>query len=288
MQFTKIVTGMVLAGFVVLPSFALAETWTVDSTAPESKTATAVATRTPQLNSHEVMSPRDHASGMATGRMGTGTNPIGTGTKILPKGVKTLLEHREEMRNNTASGSPKMNGRDMENIPGDVIKHRGDMLKHAGEMILLRIKAAIERFSKLADRIDSRIVKLKQNGIDTSMTETLLVTARAKIAEAKQASLDAELSLQHAISSADNINATGTVIATSTLASSTKPVRDQIKKAEIALKIAHKALVDTVASLKGLSSTEGAENGIGPRPNGQTRSLNATGTASTTTPNGTL
>ena len=72
------------------------------------------------------------------------------------------------------------------------MEKRGEILKRNAMKMIERMNAAIERLEKLADRIDSRITKLKEKGVDTTKTIAYLVNARAKIADAKTAVIAAK------------------------------------------------------------------------------------------------
>ena len=133
-------------------------------------------------------------------------------------------------------------------------ERRGEMMKHAAELIFHRIEAAIQRFNKIADRIDSRITKIKSQGTDTSGAEADVLAARAKTKEA-QDDLDAAKAL--VISASVSADASTTI---STDAG--KPVREQLEKAREALMDAAKNLEAAVAALKGLGNGgEGMHDG---------------------------
>lgn len=127
--------------------------------------------------------------------------------------------------------------------------------------MITRLKAAVERFTKIADRIDSRILKLKGNGVDTSKAESNVAIARTKITEATAAVAAAEASITSAVASA---NASETSSTTAPVDSG-KPVREALQKARAAVEEAHKALVNAVESLRAnvkvevhATTTEGA------------------------------
>ncbi len=210
---------------------------------------------------------------------GPGTMPLGgvlkdgrmaSGTKALPKG----MELRYGM---TASGTKpippdieeRMEGRDRERLrmmgSGTPLRrddcskassssncvfghekgeHRGEMLKHAAEIIFHRIEAAIKRFNKIGDRIDSRITKQKAQGIDTSAAESSVSAARAKTKEAQEA-----LDSAKALVASARVNADAT---TTVSIDAGKPVREQLQKAKQALEGAAQDLGNAVQALKGL------------------------------------
>jgi hypothetical protein len=124
-------------------------------------------------------------------------------------------------------------------------EHRGEVFKHAGEMILKRMHAAIERFTKLADRIDSRISKLRSSGLDTSAAEASLMTARSKIALATKSVADAEAAVK--LTAANLSNGTST----SPSEEEKKPAKDALEKARQAILVATKSLNDVIPLLSG-------------------------------------
>ena len=128
-------------------------------------------------------------------------------------------------------------------------EHHGEILKHAAGVVFHRIEAAIKRFNKIADRIDSRIAKQKAQGTDTSAAEASAGGARAKTKEAQE-DLDAAKAL--VISAGVNAGAS-----TTTSIDAGKPVREQLEKAKQALEGAAKDLGDAVQALKGLRNEGG-------------------------------
>jgi hypothetical protein len=113
------------------------------------------------------------------------------------------------------------------------------------------MNAAIDRITKLADRIDSRILKLKEKNIDTSKAEASIAIARTKIVEAKAAVALAKSAVEGALLNAD-------VSASSTAAvNAGKPVREALEKARVAVVAAHKALVGATEALKANTKING-------------------------------
>jgi hypothetical protein len=198
-----------------------------------------------------------------------------SGTRPLPPELEKRLDERDLERGGTttASGTRMMNGRGEEqrNIQRQKMEERkGEILKRMANQMIGRMKAAIDRLSKLADRVDSRIAKLKSKGVDTTVAEANIAIARTKIAAATSAVSAAESAVLGAAAQAD-------VIASSTVPSDPgKPVREALEKARLAVVDAHKALVDAVESLKANVKTKGDldEN---------TSEVHATGTSTAST-----
>ncbi len=231
---------------------------------------------------HEVKSPRDAASGQATGRrlnglppgtpvmgthiMASGTKPfpagmemrnkmMASGTKPLPPGMEQRMENRDERHTEMTDKREQMQEKHQE--------HRGEVLKHQAMQLTKIAKAAIERYTKLIERINSRIAKLKAEGKDTTKAEASVAIAVAKLSDAKAAVALAESSLQSAALQADASASSSVKI------DSGKPVRDAIKKAREALNAVQQALMDAVTALRPLAAevrTEGEGKNLPPKP----------------------
>ncbi len=207
---------------------------------------------------HEVVSPRDAASGLPTGKRlnglppgtpVTGTRMNASGTKTLPAGMEERMQNRDDMRvklEERASTTRDNMQQRREDMKEKRQERRGEILKRQATMLINRMKAAIERIVKLSGRVDSRIVKLKEHGADTSKPEASMVIARGKIADAKAAVAAAEAAVANAV-----INADASASTTASVDPG-KPVREALNKAKDAVIAAHKALVDAIESLKGI------------------------------------
>jgi len=121
-------------------------------------------------------------------------------------------------------------------------------IKHVFANILNRFNAALARLDKIAQRIATRIDKLKAKGVDTSAAEAALLRAEQKgsaaalaIANAKTqiAAIDTSLPVKDAVHSAIN----------------------SVRDAKKALKDYHKALVEAIRQLKAANALrEGTES----------------------------
>lgn len=101
-----------------------------------------------------------------------------------------------------------------------------------------RFVAAVERLERLADRIDSRIKKFKEQSRDMSASETGLIEARAKIATAK--------SDVASIKTAATSTSGAMIDAKETL----ERVRGAAQTAKESIKTTHEALVQVVNGMK--------------------------------------
>jgi exonuclease VII small subunit len=136
--------------------------------------------------------------------------------------------------------------------------------------IIERFNAAANRLDVLAQRIESRISKLKAANISTTEAEKLMVTAKNKIKSAKASITLIVLGEDTASTTASMASTTTTQQASSTIDAIREAfdvVTGQIQKAKDDLKAAQAALVDVVNSLKP----------------GDNKLKNATSTATTTT-----
>lgn len=200
--------------------------------------------------------------GMKGGRM------MASDTRALPQGVTGLIEDRDKeggRSGTTTNDNTEMRGRMMGTTSRNCVpvgsstdcaprgsaqrerigEHRAEIFKHTGEMLLRRMEAAVERFTKIADRIDSRIQKMKAGGTDTTSAGAALLVARTKISDAGKAVKDAENVI-------DTV-ATNLSLGTSTLPSENekKPAKDALEKARGAILAAAQSLNDVMPLLMG-------------------------------------
>jgi hypothetical protein len=235
MKSTQTMSALLLGVMVLSPIVSFAQT----ETSAGATTGTSAA--------RDIKSPRDAASGQASGKRmvnASGTVKIVASTsRPLPAGMEKRMEDRDDVRAKMMQNSSSTAGRGAE-MREKMAERRGEILKRITNQMILRMNAAIERLAKLADRIDSRIVKLKEKGVDTAKAEANIAIARTKIADAKAAVAAAGNGVESASIQAD------------ASASSTKPsdpgktVREALTQARTAVFAAHKAIVDALTSLK--------------------------------------
>lgn len=208
-------------------------------------------------------------------KMASGTKPLpdgmemrnkmtASGTRPLPPGMEKRMEDRDDMRTKMmgssterdcigdSSGKTDCVGKKRgEEMRGKMMERRSEILKRMANQMLGRMNAAIERITKLADRIDSRILKLKGKSIDTSKAEASIVIARTKIGDAKAAVVLAQSAVAGALINAD------TSASSTTSVDAGKPVREALEKARVAVVAAHKALIDAIEALKANTKIDG-------------------------------
>lgn len=108
------------------------------------------------------------------------------------------------------------------------------LASHTGEII----NSAIERLEKIADRIDSRITKLKADNQDTTDSEKYLAEARAHLTDAKTALA----------------NYSALDISADKLGESFAKVRTVASEIKATLKEAHQSLMSSVRALPSSSN----------------------------------
>jgi uncharacterized protein YukE len=121
------------------------------------------------------------------------------------------------------------------------------------EKVIKRLTAGVLRLTDIADRIDSRITKLTNNGISMDTAKTLLATARGKIAEA-----DAKVKGIPAPTFPSTTDASTTP---SMINDALKPTRDAAKAAEDALHDAQKALDAVVKEIRAKGGLKADDDG---------------------------
>lgn len=123
-------------------------------------------------------------------------------------------------------------------------KRKMQISNHFGRMVK-RLEAALDRQSKLGERIQSRIDKAKANGKNVTKAQTALDKAKVMWQDAKKALDDAKAKFETLLASDDP----KTVF---------KEVQTLIGTARDKIKGVHAAFVDAVKALKGVG--EGGNN----------------------------
>jgi hypothetical protein len=165
--------------------------------------------------------------------------------------MEKRMENRDAMHDKMMQNGSSTNKGRGEEMRGKMMERRGEILKRMAHQMVGRMNAAIERLTKLADRVDSRIAKFKEKNIDTSKAEASIAIARTKIADAKAAVAVAVGAIEAA-----SVQADASASSTKPMDAG-KPVREALEKARIAVTAAHKALVDAVVTLKANTKLDG-------------------------------
>lgn len=249
-------------------------------------TAPPIRRESPTLPSKGVVAPRDAASGLPTGKrqhepimLRESPTRASTGKTMMTgattsENAKTMvaphvLEKRETMMEKRASSSAAREER-REEAREQLLEKRFEIMKRFIAQQVHRMEAMIERLTKIADRLASRIQKLKERGVDTVKTEELLAIARTKLNDARTAlaaaKTEAEVaaSARVAVGDVDGDGKSDIAIEEEGVqaqkpADAGKGVRTALQKARDAVRAAHRALVDAIASLNaGVKTTSKA------------------------------
>lgn len=209
-----------------------------------------------------------------------------SGTPAIPEGTKDMIERREAARERIGTGTAPLDGkiRDRaEEAKTRLAEARAEQMKDFVRKTITRMRAAVERLSKLADRIDSRMEKIeaaqeaaknasstnsgggvgKVNVQDISICLRCTGRARAALEEAKAALTEAEASFASYVPQApeDGGNTPGALARPQPGMGQPSPMRDDLKRADAAIREAHKALIEAVASMRILPTVNKASDG---------------------------
>ena len=137
----------------------------------------------------------------------------------------------------------RQNVKDIRSDARDEIKAKQETLRRARlnrevEKIYKRFMAAVERLRKLADRIESRIMKFEEQGRDMASSKAKLTEARTKIDKAR---IDTEAILGTGVSQTSTTTGIDTAL---------QNLRGAVNTAKESVKTAHAALVDVVNGMK--------------------------------------
>lgn len=145
-----------------------------------------------------------------------------------------MRENFEEKRARLASSSAER----MEKFRERFDENKLRILTTHVENIVKRLNAALERFTDIAARMESRIEKLQADGVDMTTAISLHAEAEAKIADAKVKVDAIDVAVDAALASENPREA---------FSQSVRPV---VAAAETALREAHKALVAVLRAIK--------------------------------------
>lgn len=191
-----------------------------------------------------------------------------SGTPPIPAAAQERLERREGMASGTLPANGQIRER-MEEARARMAEARQEQMKEFVRKTIARMRAAIERLSKLAGRIESRIQKMESAAserpntaatssmgsgktvlLDFPLVKGKLTEAKNKIEEAKAALAEAESQFASYVPPEPTLGENGQPTRPQPGMGQPSPLRDALKKAEGAIKSAHKALTETVASMR--------------------------------------
>ena len=156
-------------------------------------------------------------------------------SSTVKPGIK-VLERVQNIKDKIASTSERVKNLEKE-VKTDIEKRIGKKLDEQRTRIANGFEEAIKNLNKLADKVDALIAKIESRGKDMSASKALLADARTKITVANTELTTLENALAQSTS-------------TSTRKAILKQVKDQSEKTKAAIKAAHKAIVNTITSLK--------------------------------------
>jgi len=138
-------------------------------------------------------------------------------------------ERREEIQNQTEEKRAQIEERRMANLEKAWSNYANSMIR--------RFDLAIAWLETMEERINSRIEKLKEGGVDTTETEAFMASADSAIESAKEAVSDLKDAMELALES-------------ETPAIEIRSARALVEEARLAIKSAHSEMVKAVRSLK--------------------------------------
>ena len=141
--------------------------------------------------------------------------------------TKDLREEKREIASSTRAETRKAR----------LTRVRNTIENHA-KNIIAKFEAAIERITKLTNRIESRITKLDAEGVDTSKAKVLVAEAKVKTETAKQSLRTLGADITNALDEAENRK------------DLSSKIRTAIETVQNNIKSAHQNLVEAITSLK--------------------------------------
>ena len=152
-----------------------------------------------------------------------------TSTSTVGKTIKDELEAKKE--------TAKTSTQNIKQTPVDKIIEKVNQFL---DIIINRYEAANSRLEKLANRIDSRIAKMKEKGVDTSEAEKLMAVAETEIKTAEVSTTD--------FTSTVSGTSFGTTVAE--VKQNFATIKTQMEETKSKIKEAHATMVDVINNLK--------------------------------------
>ncbi len=165
-----------------------------------------------------------------------------TDTKTLPVLLEKQINERENTHTITTNSEqqdcPNSN-QEMEDCVVSDREERSDYRQHAG----------VARFIKLANRIDSRIFKIKTSGSDTAPAEGAMTSVRSRIKDTEDAIHTAEITITNASNTINTSTSTP-------VSNEAKKTREALDHAKESLLLVQKSLSDVIPLLMGKSEVK--------------------------------
>lgn len=182
---------------------------------------------------------------------GTTTNSVENRLQEMREKRQQILQNREQKMDELRQRQEEKRDQLKERLAtreAQIRERTVNRIKQVFVNILKRFNAALGRLDKIAQRIASRIDKLKAKGVNTAGAEAALVSAEQKGSAAA-------LAISNAKSQIDAVDASSSV--RDAVHSAVNATRD----AKQALKDYHKALVEAIRQLKAANALrEGSES----------------------------
>ncbi len=128
-------------------------------------------------------------------------------------------------------------------------EHHEEIFHHASQIMLNRLDAGVARFIKLANRIDSRIFKIKTSGSDTAPAEGAMTSVRSRIKDTEDAIHTAEITITNASNTINTSTSTP-------VSNEAKKTREALDHAKESLLLVQKSLSDVIPLLMGKSEVK--------------------------------
>lgn len=155
-----------------------------------------------------------------------------------PKNIEAIREENKEKINSIKDQVKAKIEALKTNRKAKIEQANRERIADYAEKITKRFTEANERTADLNARVESRIVKLSANGIDTTLSKTALTLAKTKLETAKLEVEKLKTEIINSLSSSESVKITW------------KSSNDLIKKVEKLVKEAHGATIQAINSLK--------------------------------------
>lgn len=155
-----------------------------------------------------------------------------------------IEQHRLEIQNRVEERKERLASRASE-VRRRLTERRREIIRRHFRRMMLRFKAAIARLERIASRIESRLTKMEDGGIDVSSLKVDLIAGREDLAVAEGLLEDLEDKVEEALESEDP-------------KAEFEVIKDTVVEARDLLKSVHQQLVAIISQMKALN-TSGSE-----------------------------
>jgi len=195
-------------------------------------------------------------------------NPVGISFAIDSNNVRTMEEIREELRTRMAETEAskeairerlqervELRNEQITQLKGKLDEQRKKNITKFFNNMMVKMEKALLRLDKAAGKIETRLIKMKANGKDTTGLETKLSAARAEIEKVKTEITAAKGSLD-------------TILSSGTPKEEFFKVKETVKVIWTEIKDIHQSLVAIITEMKGMSGDDKVKptKSITPKP----------------------